>query len=134
MRQTKDQQVKEIVVGLALGVLAQSVHSVTSGKQALEFGFNHAWRSWPQASEFPSIGGFNPGNLIWIGMGKSEGRLATCAFWTEGRWATPHIRYDSWTLEDALDHHSSTQVSADDWTELGRLFVESFTPGEVIRE
>lgn len=53
MKQTQDQQVKKVVTGMALGVLAQGVEAVTSSKMALEFAFNHAWRSWPQAYQFP---------------------------------------------------------------------------------
>lgn len=132
MRQTKDQQIKDVVVGVALGVLAQGVTAVTSGKMALEFAFNHAWRRWRLASEFPSIAGHDPGNLFWIGMGKSEGRQGACAAWNEDDWAVPYIRHD-WSVADALAHHESREVSAEDWVELGRLFVEYFDEHEVRR-
>lgn len=132
MRQTKDQQIKEVVVGVALGVLAQGVVAVTSSKMALEFAFNYAWRRWSEASQFPSIAGHDPGNLFWIGMGKSEGRQVACAAWSSDDWATPYIRYD-WTVDEALDHHASRQVTAEDWIELGRLFVEYFDDNETRR-
>ncbi|MFJ2543034.1 hypothetical protein [Microbacterium sp. NPDC087589] len=134
MRQTKDQQIKDVVVGVAIGVLAQGVTAVTSSKLTLEFAFNHAWRSWPQAYRFPSIGGHDPGNMFWIGMGKSEGRQVACAAWSEERWAVPYIRYDGWSVEDALEHHASPEVSAEDWEELGRLFVSQLSEHEMIRE
>lgn len=134
MRQTKDQQIKDVVVGVALGVLAQNVVAVTSSKMALEFAFNHAWRRWPEAHQFPSIRGHDPGNLFWIGVGKSEGRQVACAAWNDEDWAVPYVRYDGWTVEEALDlHSSSSSVSAADWTELGRLFVEYFDEHEMRR-
>ncbi|GAA2895474.1 hypothetical protein [Microbacterium esteraromaticum] len=134
MRQTKDQQIKAVVVGVALGVLAQGVTAVTSGKMALEFAFNHAWRRWRLASEFPSIAGHDPGNLFWIGMGKSEGRQVACAAWGDEDWAVPYVRYEGWSVSEALDHHASREVTAEDWVELGRLFVEYFDEDEVRRE
>lgn len=67
MTQSKDQQVKVVVVGMALGVLAQGVEAVTSKKMALEFAFNYAWRRWSQSTRFPRIGGHNPGSMFWIG-------------------------------------------------------------------
>lgn len=42
MAQTKDQQLKAVVIGMALGVLAQGVDAVTSAKMSLEFAFNYA--------------------------------------------------------------------------------------------
>lgn len=132
MRQTKDQQVKHVVEGMALGVLAQGVTAVTSSKMALEFAFNFAWRRWSLASEFPSIAGNDPGNLFWIGMGKSEGRRGACAAWNEDEWAVPYIRHE-WAVDEALDHHASREVAAEDWMELGRLFVENLDENEVRR-
>ena len=131
MRLTKDQQVKEVVIGMALGVLARRVEAVTSNKMALEFAFNHAWRSWSKAREFPSIRGHDPGNLFWIGIGKSESRRGVCAAWERGRWAWPYITYEDWTVQEALDLHADDRVTADDWIELGHLFVGYFKPEEV---
>ncbi|MDQ0537726.1 hypothetical protein QF011_000256 [Curtobacterium flaccumfaciens] len=133
MKQTKDQQVKRVVIGMALGVLAQGVEAVTSGKMALEFAFNHAWRSWPQTYQFPSIGGHDPGNLFWIGMGKSERRQGVVAAWESGRWAAPYVAYPGWSVDEALDLHADSEVSAEDWIQLGALFVEYFKPEEVRR-
>lgn len=44
MPATKDQQVKEVVSGLALAVLAVDVPRVISQKMLLEFAFADAWR------------------------------------------------------------------------------------------
>ena len=133
MAQSKDQQVKEVVIGMALGVLAQGVEAVTSDKMALEFAFNHAWRRWSKARQFASIRGPNPGNLFWIGVGKSERRQGACAAWERDRWSAPYIAYEDWTVDEALDLHADGDVTADDWIELGRLFVEDFRPEQVRR-
>lgn len=130
--QSKDQQVKDVVVGIALGVLVQGVEAVTSNKMALEFAFNHAWRRWSKARFFPSIKGHDPGNLFWIGVGKSQRRRSACAAWERGSWSTPYITYEDWTVDEALDLHADADVSAEDWTELGRLFVEYSKPEEVL--
>jgi hypothetical protein len=131
--QSKDQQIRTVVVGMALGVLAQDVEAVTSAKMKLEFAFNHAWRRWSKVHHFPSIKGHDPGNLFWIGLGKSERRQGVCAAWASGRWCQPYVTYESWTVDEALDLIADSRVTADDWIELGRLFVEDFRPEEVRR-
>jgi hypothetical protein len=129
--QSKDQQVKDVVIGMALGVIAQGVEAVTSNKMTMEFAFNHAWQMWSRAGLFPSIKGYDPGNLFWIGVGKSEGRRGACAAWDSGIWSTPYLTIADWTVDDALEVHANTDVSADDWIELGRLFVAEFKSDEV---
>lgn len=133
MALTKDQQIKEVVVGMALGVLAQRVEAVTSGKMALEFAFNHAWRNWANASKFPKINGHDPGNLFWIGLGKSERRVGVRAAWERGQWSEPYVTYKGWAVDEVLDLHADEGTSAENWIELGRLFVEYFKPEEVRR-
>lgn len=128
MAYTKDQQVKAVLIGMALGVLAQDVDAVTSRKMSLEFAFNHAWRNWRAARHFPSIKGHDPGNLFWIGLGNSERRSGACAAWAHGTWCTPYIALDDWTVAEALDLHADSNVAAQDWIELGRLVVEYFKP------
>lgn len=130
MKYTKDQQVRHVVEGLALGVLANQIEAVTSGKMAQEFAFNYAWRRWPQTSNFPSIGGHDPGNLIWIGIGKSERRRGARAAWTRDRWSWPYVTMDNWTVQDCLDLHADERASISDWIELGRLYVERFKDDE----
>ena len=129
--ETKDQQIKHIVVGMALGVLAQDVSAVTSNKMAFEFAFDHAWRNWSRARQFPSVTGHDPGNLFWIGVAKSERRQGVCAAWRTGRWSEPYIAYQDWTVTECLDLHADERASAADWVDLGRLYVSDFKPEEV---
>lgn len=131
VKQSKDQQIKEVVAGLALGVLSQGVEAVTSKKMSLEFAFNHAWRRWQHARDYPSIRGHDPGNMFWIGIGKSERRQGGYAAWASGTWVEPYVTINGWTVEESLDAHADADVSADDWVELGRLFVEYFKPDEI---
>ena len=119
---------------MALGVLAQDVSAVTSNKMALEFAFNHAWRTWSQARQFPSVTGHDPGNLFWIGVAKSERRRGVCAARQTGRWSEPYIAYQDWAVEECLDLHADERASAADWVELGRLYVSDFKPEEVRRD
>ncbi|MFM9378075.1 hypothetical protein [Gordonia sp. VNK21] len=130
MAQTKDQQVKAIVIGMALGVLAQDVDAVTSNKMSLEFAFNRAWRNWPAARRFPNVNGNHPGNLFWIGLDKSERRAGGYAAWKLDRWCKPYINYDR-TVGEALDHHATTDVTVQQWIDLGRSFVDYFKPEDV---
>lgn len=131
MAGTKDQQVKRVVVGLAVGVLAQGVEAVTSSKGTLESAFNHAWWKWSCADQFPAIRGHNPGNQFWVGMGKAGRRQLVVAAWDEDQWSTPYLTNPRWTVKDALDHISDSDVSAEEWRELGRLFVEHFKPSDI---
>lgn len=123
---TKDQQLKHVVEGMALGVLAQGVTAVTSAKVEFELSFNHAWRSWSRSGYFPSITGFDPGNLFWIGVGKSESRRGARAAWQRGQWSEPYVLLDGWTVEECLDCHGDERASADDWRKLGSLYVSGF--------
>ncbi|RKE11108.1 hypothetical protein C8E86_6030 [Catellatospora citrea] len=120
-----------MVEGLALGVLAQGVHAVSSAKLDLEFAFNFAWRRWSQASRFPSIAGHDAGNLFWIGMGKSEGRRSTPAAWRCGRWSEPYIFYDGWTVDECLELVADERASGEDWKEFGQLYVSYFKPDKL---
>ncbi|SDC04190.1 hypothetical protein SAMN05216418_1470 [Microbacterium enclense] len=131
---TKDQQVRKVVAGLALGVLANGVGGVTSGKTALEFAFHHAWDQWGWASRFPAIGGHDPGNMFWIGMGRSASRQGGYGAWESGRMVVPYVKITSWTVDEALEAHAESDtdgVPTEAWVELGRLFVEYFEPQEV---
>lgn len=131
---TKDQQVKHVVEGLALGVLGQGVEAVTSAKMAFELAFEHAWRRWARASMFPSFkAAHDPGNLFWIGVGRSERRQVVRAAWRCGRWAEPYIVLEGWTVDECLELHADDRASAEDWIELGRLYVDSFESEQVRR-
>ncbi|NIH86022.1 hypothetical protein [Amycolatopsis granulosa] len=124
---TKDQQVRHVVEGMALGVLAQNVEAVTSAKPPLELAFNAAWRRWPIRSAFPNIAGAEAGNLFWIGLGKSERRVGARAGWSaSGPWLRPYVMLDGWNVEDCLETHADERASAADWRELGGLYVQHF--------
>lgn len=130
MKYTKDQQIRHVVEGLALGVLANDVEAVTSAKIIQEFAFNSAWRRWSRAGKFPSIGGHDPGNLIWGGIGKSERRRMARAAWARDRWSWPYITLEGWTVEDCLDLHGDERASVSDWIDLGRLYLVGFKDDE----
>jgi hypothetical protein len=135
MPMTRDQQIRKVAAGVALGVLARDVNAVTGSKPALEFAFNHAWRRWAQADRFPSIKGHDPGNMFWIELGRSERRQGGYAAWSSERWTMPYVKIKSWSLEDALESHARSAddgVSVDEWVQLGRLFIERLEPDEVI--
>lgn len=131
---TKDQQVKHVVEGLALGVLALDVAAVTSNKAKLESAFTFAWNRWERAIEFPSLAGVRAANYIWIGMGRSEARQGTKAYWASDRWSWPVLRPGHWTLEERLDDHEDPRALARDWVELARLFTSRFRDEELRRE
>jgi hypothetical protein len=129
--ETKDQQIKHVVEGMALGVLAQNVEAVTSNKMAFEFAFDRAWSNWSRAGEFPGITGHDPGNVFWIGVQKSERRQGVSAAWARGRWSEPYLLGDYATVEACLDSHADQRASAAEWVELGRLYVDYFKPEEL---
>ncbi|MCQ6271024.1 hypothetical protein M8J71_11070 [Pseudarthrobacter sp. R1] len=127
-RQTKDQQVKQVVEGLALGVLARGVVRLPGGKVDLELAFNRAWRSWSRSGSFPTIRGISAGNQIWLGMGKSERRTGVRAGWANH--SEPYLLegFDQWGAEECLDLFADDLASAQDWVTLGDLFVEALKP------
>jgi hypothetical protein len=129
-RPTKDQQVKQVVEGLALGVLARGVVRVAGGKVDLELAFNRAWRSWSRSDSFPAINGISAGNQIWLGMGKSERRTGVRAGWANH--TVPYLLdgFDQWSVEECLDFFADDLASAEDWVSLGDLFVEALKPGD----
>lgn len=130
---TKDQQVRHVVEGLALGVLAQNVEAVTSAKMPLELAFDAAWRRWAANSAFPSLAGADAGNLFWIGLGKSERRVGARAAWgATGPWLRPYVMLDGWNAEDCLDIHADERASAADWRELGGLYVQHFKADQLL--
>lgn len=133
MGATKDQQVKHVVEGLALGVLAAGVEALTGNKMVLELNFNWVWRRWSPAGWFPSIAGHDPGNLFWIGLRKSERRRWSWAAWeSDGPWLRPYLVQD-WSVEECLDELADERASTEDWEALGRLYVERFKPEQVLR-
>lgn len=130
-RQTKDQQVKQVVEGLALAVLAQGVERLTGGKMDVEFAFTKAWRSWSRSAEFPAINGIGSGNQIWLGMGKSGGRVGVRAAWADH--SVPYLLdgFHHWSIEECLDLIADARASAVHWAELGQLFIAALKPERV---
>lgn len=53
---SKEQQVREVVEGMGLGLMALGMTRVSSWKLDLEFAFSYAWRRWEHSDEYPSIG------------------------------------------------------------------------------
>src|SRR4051812_33416768 len=134
-RQTRDQQVRTFVEGLALGTLALGVTAVSSAKIELEFAINHALRLWSCASQFPSLSGIQAGNYVWIGIRKSERRRGARACWRDGKWLTPYIVMDGWSADDCLQLLAELEpVPVEGWLELGRLFIDHLGDARVQRE
>jgi hypothetical protein len=121
---SKDQQVREVVEGMALGLVALGVTRVTSSKIRLEFAFSHAWRRWSHANEYPSIGRApKPDNVFWIGVTKSERRNgATVVWWNRGTEYEVGIRFEGWTPEDAVDLVGGRPLAQ--WVDLSTPFRE----------
>jgi len=132
MSQSKDAQVKDVVVGLALGTLACGVTAVTSNKATLESAARKAWTQWDGSSKYPSIVGFSSGNLIWMGIQRSARRRATVAAWATDRWVTPYL-LQPWTVAEALEHMVNESPTAN-WRSLGASFIAGFHPDEILRE
>jgi hypothetical protein len=121
---SKDQQVREVVEGLGLGLVVLGVTRVSSGKLDLEFAFSYAWRKWEHADEYPSIGRApKPDNAFWIGVTKSERRrAASVVWWQEGGEYAIGVVHDGWTPEAVADLVSNRPLR--EWVALATLFRE----------
>lgn len=65
MSESKDQQVRYVIEGAALGVLAAGIEALSAVKMTLELNFNSVWRRWEPAAAFPSLArAADPGNLF----------------------------------------------------------------------
>jgi hypothetical protein len=119
---SREQQVREVVEGIGLGLVALGVTRVSAGKLDLEFAFSHAWRNWPHADEDPSIGRSpKPDNVFWIGITKSERRNAATIVWRrDGGEYEIGIMHDGWTPKDAVDLVGDRPLSA--WVSLATAF------------
>lgn len=131
---TRDQQVKTVVEGLALGVIAVGVDAVTSSKLDLEFAISHALHDWSYARSFPSLSGLHGSNYVWIGIRKSERRRNVFAAWADGRSLEPYITMDGWSVKDCTDILAKTgPVRHDGWIELAEPFVADLGEAKVRR-
>ncbi len=119
---TKDQQVREVVEGLGLGLVSLGAPRVTSSKIQLEFAFSHAWRRWDHADDYPSIGRApKPDNVFWIGVTKSERRSMAAVVWHRaGSEYEIGFRQEGWTAEEIADLIGDRPLS--EWTALAMPF------------
>lgn len=129
-RMTRDNQVKEVVQGLALGVLYAGVDEVPTSKLDLEFALGPAFRGWVGARMYPGLSDFIRGpNYIYLGFRKSARRNGVIhAAWedTRGVWV-PYQTMPHFTLEESLEMFASFAVvtSVDAWTRVGAAFVDT---------
>jgi hypothetical protein len=130
---TKDQQVKQLVAGLAIAVRARGVTGVPSGKGAIESALSHALGEWSARERFPAVAGFQGPNFLWIGMQRSEGRQGVGGAWEMGKVAEPYLRHD-WTPMEHLTAHADDEVSTDEWLEFADLFLAKFPDDALIRD
>ena len=121
---TKEQQVREVVEGLGLGLVALGVSRVTSSKIDLEFAFSHAWGRWDHADEYPSIGRApKPDNVFWIGVAKSERRKGAAVVWWMGvREYEIGVALDGWTPDEVARLVGNRPLSQ--WVSLATPFRE----------
>jgi hypothetical protein len=121
---TKDQQVREVVEGLGLGLITLGVHRVGSGKTKLELAFSHAWRRWSYAGQYPSLARApKPDNEFWLGLLKSSRRRsATVAWHPVGHEYAIEVAHDEWTPEDAVGLIGERRL--DEWVLLAMPFQE----------
>lgn len=126
MARSKDQQCKEIVEGLGLGLLEMDFDHVSNNKFQFEMSFSHAWRKWGKADCFPSVDrAREPENEVWLRIRKSGGRRGRMVEWFEddGHRGCFFIRLtqgDDWTPAEACRIASS--VPLEDWVSLARVF------------
>lgn len=121
---SKEQQVREVVEGMALGLVSLGVTRVSSSKLELEFAFSHAWRRWSHADEYPSIGrAMKPDNEFYLGVLKSERRRDAVVVWrNDGREYEVGIALDGWTASEAARRVSDRPLS--EWEALAKPFRE----------
>lgn len=131
---SKARQQKIVGEGLAIGLLALGVEGVTSRKQAVEFAFGRAWRSWPHRSRFPQVRADILRNDILAILHASANRQGVIvADWSCEQWCEPQIRVD-WPLEEAGEAVAEEAgVRFGQWVDLAEAFVGEFRDDEVRR-
>ncbi|WP_144589310.1 hypothetical protein [Brevibacterium casei] len=73
MTQSKEEQVREVVEGLGLGLLAIDRAQVTNSKTDLESAFSRSWNHWTPRIYYPSFSRMvKPANEFWIKVIKSH--------------------------------------------------------------
>ena len=100
----------------------------------LELRFNAAWRKWSKAGQFPGITSYrDPVNLFWLAQRRSARRKGVFAGWEDdGPWTKP-ARLRDWSIDEFFEGLADEHVSADDWRQLGQLYVNEFNPEQLVR-
>ncbi|MBN9799255.1 hypothetical protein DMP15_18595 [Pseudonocardia sp. UM4_GMWB1] len=132
---TKAQQETIVGEGLALGLLAVGVVAVTSGKQAVEFAFGRAWRSWTHRSKFPQVRMEIARNDVLRIMRDSERRRGSAlAYWaTGGAWYEPVQRADWSVEEDGEVLGENSGIPFAQWVALAEAIVAELKDDQVRR-
>ncbi|WP_141788047.1 hypothetical protein [Oryzihumus leptocrescens] len=122
---TRDQQVGEVIEGLALGLAMLGFSEVPRSKLDFEFAISHAWRRWDHADAYPSIGRApKPDNLLWIGLTKSAGRRpASFRFDRGDPFSDYRIVTPSWWSADEAEPVVGDRPN-ESWRALASLFAE----------
>lgn len=126
---SKQQQVNEVVDGLALGMVSVGTTRVASAKDELDLALGHAWSQWEHASEYPAIERVQrPGNELWSGITKSKQRTNVAVVWKEGdgNFVVDVALHDA-TPEEAARFVSDRPLK--EWETLAALFLDQLTAG-----
>lgn len=125
---TRDQQVKRLVEGLALGAVTQGCWGVIATKMEVEPAIRRALHDWGFASQFSSLtrDAFLGPNYAWLGFAKSANRQMAFGAWQqEGGWYRPRVLMAGWSAEEALEALARSESHApapEAWT----LFADRF--------
>jgi len=120
---TKQQQIKDVTQGLALGIISLGVDVEFRSMAEFESAFETPWRKWSGSAAYPSLGGHRFGRDIYFAAGKSAGwRSAVAARW-EGPPMRPVEEHPDWSPEECADLISGGAVTAKQWQELAQAVV-----------
>lgn len=124
MKLTKQQQIREVVAGLGLGLLElHNARLKKSSKIDFELAFAFAWRRWPGASDYPSIKGDtgpNGANAVMIGVHKSA-RSKSAVRWVRNGSDLVVVGLGDWAPEDHLGLVGERSLAS--WVSLAELFL-----------
>lgn len=124
MTQSKEEQVREVVEGLGLGLLAIGRDHVTNSKIDLESAFSRSWNHWTPRNYYPSFSRMvKPANEFWIKVSKSH-RLRNRAI----RWQKMIGTYEIEFSYQSLDvKYASTLIgkrTVSEWITFARSFAD----------
>lgn len=129
MARSKDQQCKEVVEGLGLGLVKLGFNAVPKDKFTFEMALNHSWHQWRFTDHFPSVDGArDPANEVWLCVPKSANRRFRSVEWheEEGHRGEFLIRFTQrdWTPEEVCEHVGDLRIEA--WLDLAKRFKDEF--------